>query len=654
MQANPTIPIKWKEIDDFTQKATDAMRVINWRERPGAVKGKGENESIRMLQDLQQHRGLKMNLAKTVADIKPRISSDTLVLPDGMNHTINVLQLGLQIGFYMAENFAKSTRLRILEEHNTGGTLSPADEQLLREKRNSQTIVTLFSLCRYVVWSLKKYHPERLSSITKGVGAIPDISLMSPQSGIACCLFYLNRILDNPTSVNSDDEFVKIVLLYFELMLEELQVRAKALKHLDSFTHSTYQLEGSEFSLNGFNIDIDVEVKSAQISRLKFEEIVGNKRSKMLAKKSAQFLATHDVKLGKNPILEIVKNFPKVVMGEGFPGTGKTMMSRATGTYLTDICEMIGIPFIFHEFPKDIISEYQGKTAQNALAWFRIFQDTNKIIYAPIDDAEGYLKNRAEQGVSAGVEELVSVFLTQTEGSGSVYNGNWMIHVLTNYPDLMDPAVFSRIQVREKIPGAETSVDFIDQLQLWKGKFEKTLPDFTDLTDPEGFTYFEAQKMDGSLANTNRDGGDYKIQESDVQDAYDAALKMGDPVDMKFYGELYYQLQQRNPRFTSREVRNIQAMVDNRRMDFFYPNEWMDDPETFFRQAYDVKVNMLKELIDSNLKGKKVSDILLDETLRHADSFFRIQAGRIDREAEKMVEQLKVQKRAQQMIKEGE
>ena len=78
------------------------------------------------------------------------------------------------------------------------------------------------------------------------------------------------------------------------------------------------------------------------------------------------------------------------------------------------------------------------------------------------------------------------------------------------------------------------------------------------------------------------------------------------------------------PTYTSRDKRNIQSAVKARAMDFDLPSEWMKDHALFFSKDYDTKLNMIKDVQRDFLKGKKLSDIYLEEAVFYFDNMAKI------------------------------
>ena len=77
-------------------------------------------------------------------------------------------------------------------------------------------------------------------------------------------------------------------------------------------------------------------------------------------------------------------------------------------------------------------------------------------------------------------------------------------------------------------------------------------------------------------------------------------------------------IQEADPRFTGRAIKNITDAVKVRAMDFELPDEWMEAPELFLFKGYDEKLAMIK-----GMTQKITVDMVIQEINRYADSEFR-------------------------------
>jgi hypothetical protein len=329
-----------------------------------------------------------------------------------------------------------------------------------------------------------------------------------------------------------------------------------------------------------------------------------------------------------------------VFMGYGIPGTGKSMLIAAIATRLKAHSENLDIPFLFHPMPDTLISTFQGGSAEKMVEWMKPLQDPTKLIFAPIDDAENNLQERTEQGVSAGVKEVIGVFLRYTEGAYAVNYGNSSIGLFTNLPEMLDKAVISRVQGRFKIDGARTEHDFLDQDHIWWRKLDRTMPDFVNMENPKNYEYLEDQKMVKSLGEILQ-----KIEkpsEDRVLDTFEKVEKLHHHKDHLFYATLYKEIQSVFPFFSSRDVRNIQKAVSLRLTDFDLEKDWFENPEIYFKKDYDTKFQMLQELMRTNMKGLDFSDIRRQEVVRYLDNVATIADTDFKRKVDARVNQLHI------------
>ena len=107
-------------------------------------------------------------------------------------------------------------------------------------------------------------------------------------------------------------------------------------------------------------------------------------------------------------------------------------------------------------------------------------------------------------------------------------------------------------------------------------------------------------------------------------------------------------IQEADPRFTGRAIKNVTDAVKVRAMDFELPDEWMEEPERFLRRDYETKRAMIEEL-----RTPITTDMLIQEINRYADSEFRY-AERSDEAAiEAMVRDMERTAEARRRFAEG-
>ena len=222
-----------------------------------------------------------------------------------------------------------------------------------------------------------------------------------------------------------------------------------------------------------------------------------------------------------------------------------------------------------------------------------------------------------------------------TEGAYALNHGNAAIDIFTNLPDQLDKAVLSRVVERFAVDGAKRVEDFIDQDYIWWRKYAEMDADFVNMKDPPDYAYLEAQKL---LENLTEVQTDSEPQEPRIKAIYDAIKSEHDLSEQLFFAKLYRRVLQDFPLFASRDVRNIQTAVSTRVMDFGLPEDWLDQPELFFKQPYETKKNMLTELMQENMQGLSFAEIRLQETVQYLDNMVRIASVTRERRLEDLVE----------------
>lgn len=644
----PLLPIKDDDIQGFKEEMTAYLKEVSWT--PDQTKKSNEQIDFSFL---LQNKALGVNQGDSLSLLRNavRISDDRILLSNSVNHTVNAIREGLCIGKYLASLFEKSSGLETLLHRNKEGSLHQSEQPEFHDKMETQSAVLLFTAAYYIVWKLSDHRSEEVSSINIEFGGIPEVKLNRPSRAINCALYYYCAYLERSNTVRSELELVKMTLLYFERLTEEIRMRKDAMKYTDYFTNNHYKLEHTEFVVQGFDTSFSSTAHSITFNKIRMEEIVANREAKHMFKRFSERLMCHDFTTGKNPMLEL-GGLPSITMADGKPGTGKSMLIAATATLLQEKCDWLGVPFLFWPLPENIISTYQGGSAERALEWFRPMADPNKIIFAPIDDAENNLEERTRQNVSAGVREFIGVFLRNTEGAYAINNGNRLISLFTNIPDQIDKAVLSRIQVRVSIDGAENKMDFVDQDYLWWRKYEKLSPGFVNLKNLDGYEYMSSQKDYSSLSEVY--SSDYEFQQDGVKEVYESVLKEMDPTSQEFFGAFYARVQKHYPFFSSRDLRNIQKATDARIIDFDLPEDWWENPETFFKQDYDTKLNMLRELMKSNIGGLSFAQIRLREALFYVDTAVRINQTGIERDIQESAKRMHIQNEANKRLRNGE
>ena len=653
MEHNSTFPIKKSELDVLRDEASSYLKSISW-EQGSRAKNKdkdAKDESI-LLYLSKANNGSSASItsvSKTILALKKRLLPDSVAIPILLNQTLYAVQEGLTLGIWIKDSYYDASGLSSLNERKSA--LDNDGRREYESKMQTASAFMLFATAYKILHLLKPHASDDLSVMKQKFAGIPEVSLLSPLKGVSCALFYYDKYLAHPDIVKSDKDVADFTVVYFEALLTEISLRRSNLEYTETIVDRTYKLENSDFAISGWENTFQGTAKSVEFNKIQFEQIVGNRDAKHFARRLTERMLSYDFEAKKNPFQEL-GGFMPVFMGYGIPGTGKSMLIAAIATRLKEHCDHLDIPFLFHPMPDTLISTFQGGSAEKMVDWMKPMQDPSKLIFAPIDDAENNLQERTAQGVSAGVKEVIGVFLRYTEGAYAVNYGNSSIGLFTNLPEMLDKAVISRVQGRFKIDGARSEHDFLDQDHLWWSKLDKTMPEFVNMQGPADYKYLQDQGLAtnmGEILNVSD-----KPTELRVLEAYDKAETQHKTNSHQFYATLYKEIQKIFPFFSSRDVRNIQSAVSLRLTDFDLEQSWFDNPETYFKKDYDIKFNMLQELMKSNMKGLNFSEIRRQEVVRYLDNVATIADTDFKRKVDARINQLNIETKARDLFSNGQ
>ena len=649
MDSKPShIPVDEAQLSRWTERANALLVQVKWSPRIGAAAGTPGDSLHRFRESAVGDIAAEDTLS--LLTIAKQVGRDPVLVAEPTNHALTEVRQGLRIGMHLSNLYTTASGLQTLIDLNARGGMSDEQKTEFRAKYETASAITVFACACYVRWALGDYMAQEVSGVTMEAPPITEVHLLNPVRALDCAVYHYAAALDKSGLVHSPVDFVKMTLLYFEALAEEIRVRSASMRFTEPFATRSYQLAGTEFAVHGFETDFLPRESSIEFNRVDIGEIVGNRDAKHKARRLAERLICYDAPTRRNPMLDL-GGLQILRMGHGEPGTGKSLQIAATATMLDEYSRIIGVPFLFWPMPDTIVSTFQGGSAERMMGWMKPLSDPTKIIYAPIDDAENALEDRTRQGVSAGVREVIAVFLRNTEGAYAVKYGNSAIEVFTNLPDQLDRAVLSRIMDRVYIGGAKSVEDFADQDYLWWRKYEKISPGFVGMAPLKGYEPLSAQKLVASLSRVY--GAIETPADGRVRRIFDEVRRDHKPSDHAFFARVFELVKQEFPLFTSRDVRNIQQAVSSRIMDFDLDPGWKDNPEVFFRKDYDTKRGMIVELMKANMKGMKFHEVRLQETIRYLDGMVKIVGAATERQVEETVRQIEIRREAERRILGG-
>jgi hypothetical protein len=302
------------------------------------------------------------------------------------------------------------------------------------------------------------------------------------------------------------------------------------------------------------------------------------------------------------------------------------------------------LPLRYENFSVDQISDYQGRSGQNAKRFCEAILDPRVVGFGTIDDVDQVCGERGDKNASAGQLEVTAVFMQQLGGAQTVVRGNACFGLFSNYPEKVDDALRQRAQARFLVDGPRTREDFTDLLHiLLRRNFRLPLG--------AGYQPLAAQRVREVIREKY---GEHDLPRSAelrrvFQELAARSGGQGPLSSWRAFGEYLHALGERDPQFTGRAVRNIADAVHARMMDFDLPAEWLEKREAFFGQPYERKLAMLAEL-----RGEITPELVIQEINRYADSEARYADAAEERALEERTRQIVLEARARKAAAERE
>lgn len=635
MKSANAIPVSETDLKRFIEQASGHLNLVEWIPAKEALasadlsSGRPRYRPSMVLETVTAEKMSIMEVARV-------ISKEGFLLTTDLNYLMHTLRRGMQLGMHIAEAYEKHSGLGELVSGNAGNRLSDNEKIIFRAKNQTKAAVAAFVFSSYIVWKLSSYKSEEVERVKATIDGLPEMPLINAPATLKCLLFYFGRVI---SKAETGFEALKLAKLYFARVMDEIKLIK--LDYAEPFTSITYKLEGEDFAVDGFEIASVAAAVSVQFAPTRYDEMVGNKDAIHQSRRIVQRIVLgYNPKDKLNPFQKL-GGIARVRMGKGIPGTGKSKLIAAIATDFQETSAKFNRPFLFTPMPDNIISTFQGGSAERAMEWFKAMQDPNRIVYMPMDDAENVIEDRTRQGVAAGVREVIGVFLRSTEGAYAVDRGNALLDVMTNLPEQIDLAIMSRIQDRFDVNGARTVHDLIDQDYLWWQPLAKDLPGFIDLKDPTDYKYLVDQAALRNISQLYK-----KEPEPEGKLLKQVFFEVGreaTPKEHAYYGKLFARVQVDFQMFSSRDVRNIQRAISGRLMDFDMPELWFEKPEAFADQPYDQRLAMVKDLMRQNTKGLSFSQIRYQETVNYLNVMTSITENAHNRKVEEYAEQRRIQ-----------
>jgi ATPases of the AAA+ class len=506
---------------------------------------------------------------------------------------------GLAIALAVADVFARQTQLEALRAKNALSPLAGEDAHTFKTLITASAYVAAFSFASYLATML-----DGESDSANDVNE-PDYLFDNPQDALKSLI----AGLDAAVAGSPDDiAMTARARAYGRAVIEGLLQRKGRFEGLASFEDAHVRVEKDDFTLNGFDSAPNRKAAPLVMAFKKPTDIVGNHIAKYQAMKLAKMLVAYDFERQLNPFVEL-GGFLFTFIGDGNPGTGKTVLIQMTAGLLHDYCQVAGYGFHYENFGVDQISDYQGRSGQNCKAFVNNVLNPKVIGFGTIDDIDQVAGRRDDKQSSAGQQEVTAVLMESFAGANTIIRGNASFGMFSNYPEKVDDALRQRAGARWLVDGPQTRADYIDIFTMLVGK-NHSIP----LGDHDLLAGQEIKKAVGeSYAKHN------VPQEEGLLRVFETFQKQhGDFKTLKDVGTYLHMIKEVEPRFTGRAIKNITDAVKMRAMDVDLPDEWFETPETFMHKSYDVKKAMIEEL-----RGPITIEMMLQSINQYADSEFR-------------------------------
>jgi len=578
----------------------------------------------------------ELRIAERIREITPKDDLYT----DVEHFVLRVLRRGIQVYLQIHADTAKASGLDRLLAANQGGQLPARDEAELAEKMEAACAAGLFAFAAYVATRLLDAERDAVEKLSFEVAPPGELPLSGRIEALRAALHPVWSAID--AHARDDASLVKAVRDAARELARRLQAVQHSLPHLEFFTRYHYRIEPEGVLLAGFELPEGRVASDIQVATKRPEDVVGNHVAKLEACRIAQRLACYDRERQANPFVEL-GGFVFSFIADGNPGTGKTTLIQMIVTLLRDYTRVAGLPLRYENFSVDQISDYQGRSGQNARRFCDAILDPRVVGFGTLDDVDQVCGQRGDKNASAGQLEVTAVFMQQLGGAQTVVRGNASFGLFSNSPEKVDDALRQRAQSRFLVDGPRTRADFTDLLHLLLRKNWK-------LPLGDGYEPLAAQRVREVIREKY---GEYEVpRTSELRRIYEevAARSAGGALaTWAAFGEYLHALQARDPRFTGRAVRNIADAVHARMMDFDLPGEWLEKREAFFGQPWERRLAMLTELA-----GEVTPEIVIQEINRYAESEVRYADAAEQRELTERTRQIVLEARARKAASEHE
>ena len=540
-------------------------------------------------------RTREVELARTIQSVR---ATDPLLSPS-QHAALYRARRGVQIALAVTDVFSRQTNLEGLQSRNLTAPLAGDEANQFKALLSASAYVAAFTFAAYLAATL----PGEGEPVEDGDE--PDYLFDTPQDALKSMLSALDKTI---SGAPDDQALVSRARAFARVAIEGLIGRKARFTGLASFENVHIRIEQDDFTLNGFDVAPGQKRKPLSMTFKKPTDIVGNHIAKYQAMRLAKMLMAYDFERQMNPFVEL-GGFLFTFIGDGMPGTGKTMLIQMLAGLLDDYCKIAGYAFHYENFGVDQISSYQGKSGQNCKEFVNNVINPKAIGFGTIDDIDQVAAKRSDDRASAGQHEVTAVLMESFAGASTVVRGNCTFGMFSNYPENVDDALRQRAGARWLVDGPQTEDDYIDIFAILVGKNhsiplgEHALLQGQEIKQAVSTSYEQhaRPKEEGLLAVWEK----HEKEEGRIETLADV-------------GAYLHRIKVAEPRFTGRAIKNITDAIKMRAMDVDLPDDWFATPEAFMHKPYDEKKQMIEAL-----RGPVTMEMVLQEINRYADSEFR-------------------------------
>jgi len=571
--------------------------IILQRDTPGAktsLAGSGRR-FVSTVSTGAVRRTREVELTKRVAQVHP----DDPMMSIAQHSVLFRARRGLAVALALSETFAQQSNLETLQAQNSASPLSGEAASQFKALLSASAYVAAFSFAAYLL-QLMGQEGEPVNDMDE-----PDFVFDTPQDALKSMVAGLD---DAITNISDDPTLTARTRAFARTALEGLLQRRSRFTGLADFAEAHIRIEQDDFTLDGFDVAPGERRKPLSMSFKKPNEIIGNHIAKYQAMKLAKMLMAYDFDRQMNPFVEL-GGFLFTFIGDGMPGTGKTILIQMIAGLINDYCQVASYPFHYENFGVDQISSYQGKSGQNCKSFVDNVINPRAIGFGTVDDIDQVTARRSDDRASSGQHEVTAVLMESFAGASTVVRGNCAFGMFSNYPENVDDALRQRAGARWLVEGPQSRDDYVDIFVLLAGKNHQI---------PLGsHALFAGQEIKRAVA-ASYEGHDLPQEEDLLAVWEDCRKDNGEIATMADVGDYLYRIKKAEPRFTGRAIKNITDAIKMRAMDIDLPDAWFETPEVFMHKSYDDKKAMIEEL-----RGPFSIHMVLQEINRYADSEFR-------------------------------